>query len=374
MNNYSKGLYRDVLKNGAALAPSKSGREPGCCIPVTRPKAAGESGEHASTPTARGAQTESEERSSGTLRYPRPPRAPPGVRGSIAPAASRRTAHPGSTSPAARAPEGEVSLPPAAAAAHAPPGSRRVPQPAPGGRGHRRRASGESGAADGSRNRDLSPRAGNKSRVRTSGRDLPRLREGERGGGGERLSRPPDSAPPGGSTGPAGRRGAEGPRSWAKGIRRARLEASPAQLAPKRSFGGWDTVREGTPKRRGGPRTAKERIRFPGRRSRPPHPCGHGAGTCRRGCSSARSLSASPARRSAPSPPSRQSARWTPPPETGSAREPARIPWAAPGTVPPPPAAGPAFHRAPGLSVRPQKARGLLLRLSGLVAARRPCK
>ncbi|XP_027976211.1 serine/arginine repetitive matrix protein 1-like [Eumetopias jubatus] len=247
-------------------------------------------------------------------------------------------------------------------------------KPAPGGRGHRRRASGESGAADGSRSRDLSPRAGNKSRVRTSGRDRPRLRKGERGGGGEQLSRPPESAPPVGSTGPEGRRGAQGPRSWARGSQRARLEASPAPLAPKHRSGGWETVREGAPKRRGGPRTAKEGIRFPGRRSRPPHPCGHGAGTCRRGCSSAPSLSASPARRSAPSPPSRPSARWTPPPETGSAREPARIPRAAPGAVPPPPAAGPAFHRAPGLSVRPQKARGLSLRLSGLVAARRPCK
>lgn len=48
-------------------------------------QAAGEGGEHASTPTARGAQTESEEGSRGTLGYPRPPRAPPGVRGSIAP-------------------------------------------------------------------------------------------------------------------------------------------------------------------------------------------------------------------------------------------------------------------------------------------------
>lgn len=58
-----------------------------------------------------------------------PPRALPGERGSIAPSASRRTAHPGSTSPAARAPKGEVSLSPAAEAAHAPPGgSRRLLQ------------------------------------------------------------------------------------------------------------------------------------------------------------------------------------------------------------------------------------------------------
>ncbi|XP_019312218.1 basic salivary proline-rich protein 3-like [Panthera pardus] len=276
--------------------------------------------------------------------------------------------------PPARAPEGEVSLPPAAAAAHAPPGSPRVPQPAPGGRGHRRRASGESGETDGSRSRDLSPRAGNKSRVRTSGRDRPRLREGERGGGGERLSRSPDSAPRGESTDPAGRRGAEGPRSWARGIRRARLEASPAPFAPSLPLWGRRTAREGAPKRRGGDLTAKEGIRFPGRRGRPPHPCGHGAGTCRRGCSLAPSLSASPSRCSAPSPPSRPSARRTPPPETGSAREPARIPGAAPGAVPPPPAAGPVFDRAPGLSVRPQKARGLSLRPSGLVAAHRLCK
>lgn len=73
---------------------------------------AGDGGEHASTPTAPGAQTESEERSSGTLRYPHPPRAPPGVRGSIAPAASRRTAHPGSTSPAGPGP-GRRSFSPA---------------------------------------------------------------------------------------------------------------------------------------------------------------------------------------------------------------------------------------------------------------------
>lgn len=51
-----------------------------------------------------------------------------------------------------------------------------------------------------------------------------------------------------------------------------------------------------------------------------------------------------------------------------------RIPGAAPGTVPPLPAAGPAFHWALELSIRPQKARGLLLCLFGLVAARRPCK
>lgn len=51
--------------------------------------------------------------------------------------------------------------------------------------------------------------------------------------------------------------------------------------------------REGAGRRRGGGWTAKEGIRLPGRRGRPPDPCGHGAGTCRCGCSSAPSLSAS---------------------------------------------------------------------------------
>lgn len=39
-------------------------------FPVTGPWAAGEDGERASTPTARGAQTESQDGGDGTLRYP----------------------------------------------------------------------------------------------------------------------------------------------------------------------------------------------------------------------------------------------------------------------------------------------------------------
>lgn len=163
-------------------------------FPVTSPRAAGEGGERASTPTARGAQTSARSAAAGhsvilTLHGP-----PPGERSSIAPSASRRTAHPCSTSPAARARKGEVSLPPAAGAAHAP--------SALGGCGHQRRASGESGTADRSRSRDLSTPAGNKSRVRTSRRDQPRLREGERGGEGSGSSCRPAPRLPEGATAP----------------------------------------------------------------------------------------------------------------------------------------------------------------------------
>ncbi|TKC49612.1 hypothetical protein EI555_016544, partial [Monodon monoceros] len=42
----------------------------GMLFPVTGPWAAGENGERASTPTARGAQTESQDGGDGTLRYP----------------------------------------------------------------------------------------------------------------------------------------------------------------------------------------------------------------------------------------------------------------------------------------------------------------
>ncbi|XP_038533233.1 basic proline-rich protein-like [Canis lupus familiaris] len=308
--------------------------------------AAGEGGERASTPAARGAQTESEGAAAGrsVILARQGPR-----QVCAAPSRPRR---PGARLTAARlrpppGPRGEVSLPPAAAAAPGlgrVGGRRREPEPGPVTSG------GKQKPGEDERARRASPPRGGAPRAR------------------ERL---PEGAP-------APRAGGArwGRRGWAGGGRRARSRP-PRRRSPRGAAAGPGTrayrgPRGGAAAR--GPRPAKEGIRLPGRCGRPPHPCGHGAGTCRRGCSSASSLAASAARRSAPAPPpSRPSARWTPPPETGSAREPARIPRAAPGAVPPPPAAGPAVHRAPGLSIRPQKARGLSLRPSGLVAARRPC-
>lgn len=164
---------------------------------------------------------------------------------------------------------------------------------------------------DGSRSRDLSTRAGNKSRVRTSGRDQPRLREGER--------REARRAAPAASRlrasrrehrprGPAGRRGAS---QWGWGPSARWPQGFPGPVARTRGSRA-EEPREGAGRWRGGGRTTREGIRLPGRRSHPPHPCGYGVGTCRSGCSSAPSLSTSPARRSPLSPPSRPPARRTP--------------------------------------------------------------
>lgn len=209
------------------------------------------------------------------------------------------------------------------------------------------------GTAD--RSRDLSTRAGNKSRVRTSRRA--RLASASECGAESDSRCCPAARLPKGA--PARRPGGaqRGPAVGLGTLQRPGLEASPTPLAAKLCSRAREP-REGAGRWRGGSRTAKE-IRPPGRSGRPPHPCGHGAGTCRHGCSSTPSFSASPAHHSPLSPPSRPPAHWTPPLETGSAHKPALIPGAAPGTVPPPPAVGPAFHWALELSVRPQKARGL---------------
>lgn len=157
-------------------------------FPVTCPRAAGEGGERPSTPNGRPPpRRQTAAGRSVILTLP----GPPGERGSIA-RGVRHAAQPGSTSRAVRVPEGEVSLPPAAWLLRR--------RPVLGGSGRplgaaavtARRAWSESGAANRSRSGTCHP--GGKQKPRTSGRDRPRLGEGDRGG--ERLSRPPGSAPP----------------------------------------------------------------------------------------------------------------------------------------------------------------------------------
>lgn len=229
-----------------------------------------EGGERASTPTAQGAQTYSEECSRRTLRYPHPARAPPDERGSIAPSASRplgrsfSAAHGGCCSRAARLCAGPVAC------------SRRP----------RSRAPGLGPVGDGRREPEPGP-------VNPGGKQKPGKDEQARPASptqvgarrdGERLPRPPGSAPPRGSTGPSYGRGTEGPGSGAGSLRRAGLEASRAPLArTHRSRTG--ELREGAGRWRGSGWTAKEEIRIPRRHDRPPDPCGHEAGTCRCGCS-----------------------------------------------------------------------------------------
>lgn len=271
--------------------------------------------------------------------------------------------------PPPRPGKGEVSLPPVAGV-HAP--------PALGGCGHQCRASGDSETADGSRSRDLSTPAGNKSRVRTSRRDQPRLREGERGGEGSGSRCRPAPRLPEGATAPSpGVAWRKGPRSGAGGLRRAGFKASRAPLA-QTSRSRAREPREGAGRWNGSGRSAKEGIRLPGHRSCPPHPCGHGADTCRSSCSSVPSLSlphrttACPSARPAGRPRTgRRSPRLAAPASRpnprGSARHrpaPAcrrtRLPL-GPGAVNPPPKGARAVAllvriggRAPSMQIRPR--------------------
>lgn len=120
------------------------------------------------------------------------------------------------------------------------------------------------------------------------------------------------------------------------------------------------------------------------RRARAPHPRGHGARTCRRRRRRRRvprSASLRRERRSArPAGHRSVHTRSVAQPRAGHRRRRLAAPAsrlvrrAAPAVVPPPPAAGPTSHRATGLPIRPQKARGLSLRPSRLVAVRCLCK
>lgn len=118
--------------------------------------------------------------------------------------------------------------------------------------------------------------------------------------------------------------------------------------------------------------------------ARAPHPRGHGARTCRRRLRRRCVPRSASLRRARPAQPAQQaaapSARSVAQPRAGHRRRRLAAPAsrlvrrAAPAVVPPPPASGPASHRAAGLSIRPQKARGLSLCPSRLVAAHCLCK
>lgn len=178
-------------------------------FPVTCPRAAGEGGERPSTPIGRSPQRrQTAPGRSVILTLP----GPPGEQGSIA-RGVRRWAQPGSTSRAVRVPEGEVSLPPAAWLLRRRPVLRGSGRPLGAAAVTARRAWSESWAANQSRSETCHP--GGKQKPRTSGRDRPRLDEGERGGGGERLRPLPRSAPPGESPGPEAPEARHGPRSAA---------------------------------------------------------------------------------------------------------------------------------------------------------------